>query len=532
MKRYLITSAVIVILCLPFSGGMALAEPLDSQLSAQSDNLKSEPAVPKPLQPKKVTPFIKKGDTEKKIYSPKKIEIGNTPKDNGEGGAEPEELPEVDYYEEKPPSIRRFQGGGRSLLGRGLPPPPSVLPPVTKKDPDIIEPGEVVIISADMEGAQTIAQQSDDMGFSIKRRRILPGLGLVISILRVPEGKTVSDTIKTLRENLPKLWTDANHRYQLQSGEQDGVKRYGHKLIGWEPTSNNCGAGLFIGLVDTMVDTNHPALKGRRFVARSFLTHGVKPAPMKHGTAVAALLIGSPRQASLAGLLPGAELYAAGIFRQHQKHRADTTAELVVLALDWLIDQKAVIINLSLGGPRNLIIEAAVQRVQALGVTLTAAAGNTGKNAPPVYPAAHEGVIAVTAIDARLKPYKLANRGDYISFAAPGVDIWTAKPGGGGTYASGTSFAVPFVTATVGAAMIKRHGVPWPDLLKQMKKEARDLGKSGRDPVFGWGLVQALGPCADIMRLQNSSTLNLRKSVKPADIKFEPFCEKGRLIDK
>ena len=516
-----------MVLCLTLTGGMASAEPLDAQPFTQSDNLKSEPASPKPFQQKKVRPSIQKDDTIKKLFSPKKIEIGPSHKDKGDGGtepehqgedgAEPEELSEDDYYEEKPDPIRPFQSGGGVSLGLSLPPPPLVLPSAAKKDPDIIEPGEVVIISADMEEAQTIAQQSADMGFSIKRRRILPGLGLVISVLRVPEGMTVNKAIKTLRENFPRLWTDANHRYKLQSGEQEGVKRYGHHLIGWEPAPNNCGSSLRIGLLDTMVDTNHPALKGQRLVARSFLTHGVKPADMNHGTAVAALLIGSPLHASFAGLLPSAELYAAAIFRQRKKRRVDTTTELVVLALDWLIEQKAVIINLSLGGPRNLMIEAAVQRIHALGVTLIAAAGNSGKKAPPVYPAAHESVIAVTAIDARLKPYKLANRGDYISFSAPGVDIWTAKPGGGGTYASGTSYAVPFVTATISVARITNPKVPWSDLLGHIQKKARDLGIPDKDPVFGWGLVQASKPCVNIKRSQNPSTQNLRKSDTPGD---------------
>ena len=521
----LIRGALIVVLCLTFESGVALAEPLDSKPITQSDNHKSESASPTSLQQKST--FIKKEDTIKKVFPPKKTDIVPAPKDNGEGetypedaggdGSEPDKLSEDDHYEEKPAPIGPFQTGGGVSVGLSLPPPPLVLPSAANKDPDIIESGEVVIMSADMEEAQTIARQSRDLNFSIKRRRILPGMKLVISVLRVPEGVTVGQAIKTLREHFPGLWTDANHRYQLQSGEQEGVKRYGHKLIGWESAPSNCGSSLRIGLVDTMVDTNHPALKGQRLVTRSFLTHGVKPADMNHGTAVAALLVGSPLHASFAGLLPSAELYAAAIFRHRQKHRVDTTSELVVLALDWLIEQKAVIINLSLGGPRNLMIEAAVQRIHSLGVTLIAAAGNSGKNAPPVYPAAHEGVIAVTAIDARLKPYKLANRGDYISFSAPGVDVWTAKPGGGGTYASGTSYAVPFVTATIGNAWITNPEVPRSDLLGQIQKKARDLGIPGKDPVFGWGLVQALKPCVNINRSQKPSTQNLRKSDTPGD---------------
>jgi subtilisin family serine protease len=68
--------------------------------------------------------------------------------------------------------------------------------------------------------------------------------------------------------------------------------------------------------------------------------------------------------------------------------------------------------------------------------------GNGGKEAP-AYPAAHPDVIAVTAIDADARIYKKANRGEYIDLAAPGVDVWAAKAGGGGSYRSGTSFAVP-----------------------------------------------------------------------------------------
>ena len=90
------------------------------------------------------------------------------------------------------------------------------------------------------------------------------------------------------------------------------------------------------------------------------------------------------------------------------------------------------VINLSLGGPRNLLVEAALQRTMQQGIVVVAAAGNGGADAMPVYPAAQPGVIAITAVDANLKPYPRANRGDYIAYAAPGVDVWVATPGGTG----------------------------------------------------------------------------------------------------
>src|SRR3546814_20736826 len=58
---------------------------------------------------------------------------------------------------------------------------------------------------------------------------------------------------------------------------------------------------------------------------------------------------------------------------------------------------------------------------------LVAAAGNEGPHAAPVFPAGYPSVLAVTAVDASLQPYRHANRGDYIDLAAPGVDFWSAR---------------------------------------------------------------------------------------------------------
>jgi subtilisin family serine protease len=242
-------------------------------------------------------------------------------------------------------------------------------------------------------------------------------------------------------------------------------------------------------MIDTGIDSKHPLLAGRRLTTRSLLPAGVRSAPPDHGTATAALLIGNTDASGFAGLLPDAQLYAANVFRSRGRKDVDTTAEWIVVALDWLAGEKVQVINLSLGGPRNLLVEAAVRRLLERGVGIVAAAGNGGASAPPVYPAAQPGVIATTAVDAKLKVYRKANRGDYIRFAAPGVDVWTAAPGQGGVYVSGTSYATPFVTAALAAAGAR------PEAIKGLERRARDLGDAGRDPVYGVGLIQAPAAC-------------------------------------
>lgn len=382
---------------------------------------------------------------------------------------------------------------GGSLLSEPLPPPPAGVPAAAVKEDVTVEPAEVVVVSASMQDAQQIQQQVQALGISIKRRSALGNLGLVVSVFRVPKQLGVANALVQLRHAMPEVRFDANHRYRLQRGPAVG---YGPQLVRWPTASQKCTAGMKIGLIDTAIDMQHPALRSKSVIRKVFLPSGVAPAAADHGTAVASLLVGDAG----IGLMPGAQLYAAAVFRSRGKDEVDTTAELIARALDWLIGEKVAVINLSFGGERNQLLEAAVMRVERLGVPVFAAAGNGGPDAPPVYPAAQAGVVAVTAVDANLKLYPYANRGDYIAYAAPGVDVWVASPGGKGQYVSGTSYAVPFVTAVFAQTKGARPKAGWNALADALQSHAKDLGAPGRDKVFGWGLIRALGGCGNAAR--------------------------------
>src|SRR5262249_9476540 len=105
-------------------------------------------------------------------------------------------------------------------------------------------------------------------------------------------------------------------------------------------------------------------------------------------------------------------------------------------------------------------------------------------------------VIGVTAVDNHSQPYADANRGDYIDFAAPGVRIWTPGPTATGSYHTGTSFAAPFVTAAVTARLAGGAAPAAGRIVESLARTAIDLGEPGKDPVFGYGLIQAANPCS------------------------------------
>jgi hypothetical protein len=155
-----------------------------------------------------------------------------------------------------------------------------------------------------------------------------------------------------------------------------------------------------------------------------------------------------------------------------------------------MLTNGVITINVSLSGPPDRLMELAVKRAQQRGAELVAAVGNDGETDVPRFPAAYAGVIGVTAVDQAGHVFTGANRGDFVALAAPGVDLFIpGQPSGAGAsdrLVSGTSFAVPYVTA----ALASYGNDP-----NRMFADALDLGAPGPDPIFGRGLVQGPQVC-------------------------------------
>nr|MCU0763885.1 S8 family serine peptidase [Hydrogenophaga sp.] len=263
------------------------------------------------------------------------------------------------------------------------------------------------------------------------------------------------------------------------------------QIVNWkDEQSLRCRITTRIGMVDTGVS---PALSGvprARLTTRRFHGNDQRSDP-DHGSAVAALLAGSAE--TLPGLLPYAQLYAADTFTRRKDGTPVSSASYVAEALNWLVMQRVQVINISIAGPDNALLQRAIAQAIERGVTVVASAGNDGPRARPVFPAAYPGVIAVTAVDARRRLYPQANRGRYVALAAPGVAVY-APTANGGSYRTGTSFAAPFVTAS--AAVLRARGVDQAEaVLRGLQRSAIDLGPRGRDPLYGWGLLRAPDKC-------------------------------------
>ena len=238
-------------------------------------------------------------------------------------------------------------------------------------------------------------------------------------------------------------------------------------------------------MIDTAVDTYHPIFKNRKIIVRNFVAPGFRQ-PTAHGTSVISEIVGNAE--GYKGLLPGATVLSASVFFEHKGQRRITTTENVSRSLEWMIANGVRVINMSFTGPYSSVLDVLIRQAAADGTIIVAAAGNQGPGAPPAYPAAYDGAVAVTAVANNKRIYRLANRGKHIMFAAPGVEIYHATPGNKYGYSSGTSMASPFVAALLAAQLGEEDSAQ--ELLANLAYSAEDLGPAGRDPIYGFGLIK------------------------------------------
>jgi subtilisin family serine protease len=276
---------------------------------------------------------------------------------------------------------------------------------------------------------------------------------------------------------------------------------YGPTLIHWAPDPAGCPIDIGVGVIDTGFDNQHPAFKDRKINWSTVLEGEHVSVQAWHGTGVLALLSGSP-QSSTPGLIPNATFTATNTFYSDASGQPATDTTTLIKALKLMESYKVKVVNLSLAGPQDAVLHKQIKEMSETGVLFVAAAGNGGPFALPSYPAAYPEVIAVTAVDRNLVGYRHATRGPHIDLAAPGVDIWTALPDKREGPQTGTSFAVPYVTAAAAVVYPKEElvykGRPLdPKKAVLSRLTTRDLGPAGRDAIYGQGLLQAPAKCAD-----------------------------------
>jgi serine protease len=256
------------------------------------------------------------------------------------------------------------------------------------------------------------------------------------------------------------------------------------------------GDGVTVGVLDTGVDRDLPDLSGAVLPGRAFpdLGNGVNDA-WGHGTAVAMLVAGRGRSGATIGVAPHATILPV---------TTAGTAETVDQAIRWLVDQHVKVINLSVGRPgtsggdASPVFDAALRYAGEHDVVVVAAAGNSSQDAGVVSPANRPGVVAVSAVDrsGAFRP-EISVEGPEVALSAPGADMVTATEVRAGELGpDGTSYSAALVTGVFALVRARFPGLGAAEVVRLVESTARDAGPPGRDPRYGYGVVD---PVAALM---------------------------------
>ena len=348
-------------------------------------------------------------------------------------------------------------------------------------------PDEVIVsvTSTVPETADDVVGQSYDL--QILERSTIPSLDRRLVRYRVPYGRSLTRVLSEMQSDPRVLALQPNYYYRHQQGSPPADNGLQYALVKLDVARAQAialGSGARIAIIDSGIDQTHPDLSGS--VVETFPGSGT--GTETHGTEVSGIIAA---HGTVRGVAPEAKLLDVRVFAPGHDGQAMATSFNVVRGIDWALSKHAHILNMSFAGPRDSLLEASIRAAAGRGAITVAAAGNGGPLAAPAYPAAYPGVIAVTATDFADRLYSLANRGGYISVAAPGVDVLAPSGDHAHQLLSGTSYAAAYVSGIVALMVERDPTIEAGSVRLALAAAAVDLGPLGRDDQFGAGRVNA-----------------------------------------
>lgn len=280
--------------------------------------------------------------------------------------------------------------------------------------------------------------------------------------------------------HLPPYRVDFNSLPQaVGDGVDWAVASYGIPSL-WKHTK---GGGVTVAVIDSGV-APHDVLTVADY--RNFSSDSDVYDTLGHGTHVAGVIAAKSGLAK--GIAPEATLVSLKVLGHSGMGSNTAVAEAVQFAAESKVD----VVCMSLGSPKpDSRLHAAIRNATSSGTLVVCAAGNDGGAVN--YPAAFAETIGVGAVDRDGRLCEFSSRGKEIVVAAPGQDITSTWLANSYATVSGTSMAAPFVTGILAlwASECKKDGrkVDHAAAVQALSETCRDVGAPGRDPEFGWGLM-------------------------------------------
>ena len=328
------------------------------------------------------------------------------------------------------------------------------------------------------------------LGGTVKYRyHLVPGIAASIpeqamaALLRSPRvtSVTLDGTVHAIGDELANTW---------------GVQHVGAGLV---HDGLNTGAGVSVAVIDTGIDYKHPELSGPYVGGEDFVNNVDPMDDNDHGTHVSGTIAAVYDHIGVVGMAPGVSLYGLKVLNASGSGNWSD----IIAALQWAANNGIDITNNSYGSSGNpgSLVQEAFDNTYAQGILHIAAAGNAGncggKGDNVGYPARYDSVVAVAATTSSDVRPCFSSTGPDVELAAPGVYINSTVRVGGYAVWSGTSMASPHVAGAAALVAASDGSLTNDDIRQRLADTAIDLGASGRDNRYGYGLVDVVAATAD-----------------------------------
>jgi hypothetical protein len=322
----------------------------------------------------------------------------------------------------------------------------------------------------------------------------MPVIGIDCYVMQQDGDAPLERVLDALARDPRVAWAQPMHMYQgLDGGDPlypvQPAARYWRVA---ELHKSSTGRDVRVAVIDSGVDAAHPDLAGQVLLRENFVDSAPVPAEA-HGTAVAGIIAAREGNGlGIAGVAPDARLMALRACWPDSAGATRCSSFTLAKALNFALSNKARIINLSLSGPADRLLESLIDLAGARGMAVVGAVDP--RRADGGFPASHPGVIAVAmAANGPAPPGTLL---------APGADIPTTAPGARWNFVNGSSYAAAHV-AGLAALMAQLQPAANAQQLRREILTAPNPGPPRYATVSAEPLAQAgnIDACASIARI-------------------------------
>ncbi|OON62642.1 peptidase S8 [Massilia sp. KIM] len=313
-------------------------------------------------------------------------------------------------------------------------------------------------------------------------------------VVDLPPGLSEQDAVEKLSRRPEIKFAELDRKVQAGVAVNDpyiGSAWHIGKIGAPSAWDRSQGAGVTIAILDSGVNIGHPDLKDRVVPGYNLYDNNTNVADVcGHGTAVAGAAAASTNNAlGVAGVAGSAKIMPVRVAYLDSTKGCWAYFSTIASGITYAADHGARIANVSyVGIAGSSSIKSASKYMKSKGGLVFISAGNNNidENVIP-----DTSFIIVSATDSYDRKSSFSSWGSFVSLSAPGSGIWTTSGTSGYSAWNGTSFASPVAAGVAGLMMAARPDLSGEQIEALLFKTSLDLGVAGRDPVFGYGRVNA-----------------------------------------